>query len=518
MTEVRGTSAVPALGRRELTRWFWRQLTSMRTALFLLLLLAIAAVPGSLVPQRGVDARAVEAYFLDHPKSAPTLDRLGFFSVYTSPWFSAVYLLLMVSLVGCILPRSFVYLRALRARPPKAPRNFSRLPASATFETDASVEEVLAAGRRALGRARVDVVDGELSAERGFLREAGNLVFHISVVVVLVGVAFGTLFGYRGSAVVTEGHGFSNALTQYDEFGSGSLFRPDQLPPFSLDLDDMTTKFQPLGSQQAGAPRLFRARGTYTREPGADAEPFDITVNHPLQVDGTSVFLVGQGYAPVLKVTDANGDVVFNEAVPFLPSDSTYTSTGVVKVGDSEPEQLGFQGFFLPTAATGNDGASVSIYPAAANPLLGLFVWHGDLGLDEGTPQSVYILDKSKMEQYKQDNGKGFRVSLAPGQAQKLPDGSTIEFVDLKQFARFQISSAPLVQVPLIGIVAGLLGLVTSLSIKPRRTWIRARRDGSRTVVDVAVLDRVPRDDLPADLDAFVARFREAVGETKERA
>ncbi len=132
----------------------------MRTALFLLLLLAIAAVPGSLVPQRGVDARAVEAYFLDHPKSAPTLDKLGFFSVYTSPWFSAVYLLLMVSLIGCIVPRSFVYLRALRARPPKAPRNFSRLPASASFETSASVDEVIAAGRQALGRARVDVVDG----------------------------------------------------------------------------------------------------------------------------------------------------------------------------------------------------------------------------------------------------------------------------------------------------------------------------------------------------------------------
>ncbi|MEV7397582.1 cytochrome c biogenesis protein ResB [Aeromicrobium sp. NPDC092404] len=515
------SNAVPALGRRELTRWFWRQLTSMRTALFLLLLLAIAAVPGSLVPQRGVDARAVEAYFLDHPKSAPVLDKLGFFSVYTSPWFSAVYLLLMVSLIGCIVPRSFVYLRALRARPPKAPRNFARMPASASFETSASVDEVVAAGREALGRARVDVAERdqdvrEVSAERGYLREAGNLVFHISVVVVLVGVAVGTLFGYRGSAIVTEGQGFSNSLTQYDEFGSGSLFQADQLPPFSLKLETFTAKFQPLGSQQAGAPRLFRAEGTYTAEPGSDERTFDITVNHPLEIDGTSVFLVGQGYAPVLKVTDANGDVVFNEAVPFLPTDPSYTSNGVVKVPDAEPEQLGFQGFFLPTAASGADGASISVYPAAANPLLGLFVWHGDLGLDDGSPQSVYILDKSKMKQY-MNGEKGYRVSLQEGQAQKLPNGGTIEFVDLRQFARFQISSSPGVQVPLIGIVAGLFGLVMSLTVKPRRTWIRARREGSRTVVDVAVLDRVPRDDLPADLDAFLERFREALGETEEK-
>ncbi|MEJ7634597.1 cytochrome c biogenesis protein ResB [Aeromicrobium sp.] len=514
-------NAVSELGRRELTRWFWRQLTSMRTALFLLLLLAIAAVPGSLVPQRGVDARAVEAYFLDHPDSAPTLDRLGFFSVYTSPWFSAIYLLLMVSLIGCIVPRSFVYLRALRARPPKAPRNFSRLPASASFETAASLDEVLAAGRQALGRARIDVADGgpdmaELSAEKGFLREAGNLVFHISVVVVLVGVAVGTLFGYRGAAIVTEGDGFSNVLTQYDEFGSGSLFDPESLPPFSLDLDQFTAKFQTAGPQR-GAPRLFEAKGSFAPSPGATERMFDITVNHPLQIGSTSVYLVGQGYAPIIKVTDAKGNVVFNDAVPFLPTDSTYTSNGVVKVTGAEPEQLGFQGFFLPTAVTsGGADASFSAFPAPLNPFLGLFVWHGDLGLDDGTPQSVYILDKSKMEQY-MNGDKGFRISLSKGQVTDLPDGGTIQFVDLKQFARFQISSSPLVKVPLIGIVAGLLGLVMSLSIKPRRTWIRARRDGSRTVVDVAVLDRVPRDDLPADLDVFLERFRGALDETEEK-
>jgi cytochrome c biogenesis protein len=515
------SNAVSELGRRELTRWFWRQLTSMRTALMLLLLLAIAAVPGSLYPQRGVDARAVEQYFIDHPTSAPIMDNLGLFAVYSSPWFSAVYLLLMVSLVGCILPRSFVYLRALRARPPRAPRNFARLPASASFETDASDEDVLAAARTALGRARVDVADRdggvrELSAEKGFLREAGNLVFHISIVVVLVGVAVGTLFGYRGSVIVTDGGGqFANSLPQYDEFSSGTLFKSDDLPPFAITLDDVTARFQPFDSPQAGSPLEFRAQGTYSAKPGDDEKPFDITVNHPLSIGSTSVYLLGQGYAPVFRITDAQGDVVFNDAVPFLPADPTYTSNGIVKVPEAKPEQLGFQGFFLPTAVT-QDGVAVtrSAHPAAANPLVGLNVWHGDLGLDDGLSQSVFILDKTKMTQYK-DGDKAFRVSLAPGTVADLPDGGTIEFVELRQFARFQIGSAPLVKVPLFGIVAGLLGLMTSLTIKPRRTWIRTRREGSRTVVDVAVLDRVPRDDLPADLDDFLERFKDALGENK---
>jgi cytochrome c biogenesis protein len=495
----------------------------MRTALMLLLLLAIAAVPGSLYPQRGVDARAVETYFLDHPKLAPVLDNLGMFAVYSSPWFSAVYLLLMVSLIGCILPRSFVYLRAVRARPPKAPRNFSRLPASATFETDRSPEEVVAAAREALGRARIDVADRdgvrEVSAEKGFLREAGNLVFHVSIVVVLVGVAVGTLFGYRGSVIVTDGGGqFSNALPQYDEFSSGTLFSTSDMPSFSLTLDKVTARFQPFGSPQAGAPREFRAQGTYSPSRGAAEKPFDITVNHPLSIGSTSVYLLGQGYAPVFKITDATGKVAFDDAVPFLPADATYTSNGIIKVPEAKPEQLGFQGFFLPTAVTrGGKELTTSAHPAAANPLVGLNVWHGNLGLDDGRAQSVFILDKTKMKQYK-DGDANVRISLQPGMTADLPGGGTIQFTELRQFARFQISSSPLVKVPLFGIVAGLLGLMVSLTVKPRRTWVRTRREGSRTVVDVAVLDRVPRDDLPADLDDFLERFKDALGETEEKA
>ena len=507
----------PALKPREFGRWIWRQLTSMRTALFLLLLLALAAVPGSLIPQRGVDPQKVEVYFINHPSSAPVMDRFGLFSVYTSPWFSSIYLLLLVSLIGCIVPRSGVYYRALRARPPKAPRNFSRLPASATFETEAPVDQVLAAGRKTIGRARIDQVDDEIRAERGYLREAGNLIFHTCLVIVLVGVATGALYGYRGSAIVAEGSGFSNTLTQYDDFSSGALYDTENLTPFSLTLDKFRAKFQVSGPQR-GAPRSFKATGTYVPKPGEARKPFTITVNHPLDINGTSVFLVGQGYAPVIKVTNADGTVAFSGAVPFLPSDATYTSTGVIKVPDAKPAELGFQGFFLPTAVSVGKKAPVSIYPGAVNPLLGLFAYSGDLGLDNGTPQSVFILNKDKLKQFTNKNGTPLRLSLSPGQEATLPGGGTLQFVGLKTFVKFQFSSSPLLGIPLYGISIAILGLMMSLTIKPRRTWIRARREGSRTVVEIAVLDRVSRGDLPVSLDEFVERFKAALAEPKDEA
>ena len=117
----------PRLGPVGWARWAWRSLTSMRTALFLLLLLSIAAVPGSIFPQRSIDAGKVADFIASNPTTGPWLDRLGFFEVYSSVWFSAIYLLLVISLVGCIVPRSRLHWHTLRAKPPRAPRNLSRL-------------------------------------------------------------------------------------------------------------------------------------------------------------------------------------------------------------------------------------------------------------------------------------------------------------------------------------------------------------------------------------------------------
>ena len=80
---------VPELGAGGLARFAWRQLTSMRTALILLMMLGVAAIPGSLVPQRSQNPMAVRQYFIDDPQLARWIDRFSGFEVYSSPWFSA---------------------------------------------------------------------------------------------------------------------------------------------------------------------------------------------------------------------------------------------------------------------------------------------------------------------------------------------------------------------------------------------------------------------------------------------
>ena len=212
-------------------RWFWRQLTSMRTALFLLLLLALAAVPGSVYPQRSADPNGVRLYFSQQPELAQVLDSLQLFDVYTSVWFSAIYILLFVSLVGCVLPRTKVHLNALRAKPVKTPELLTRMPVHQIGSKKISLEDAQTVLKKR--GFRVAIQGNSVSAEKGYLKETGNLIFHYALLVVLIAIGIGGGYSYSGQRVLVEGETFVNNLASYDAFSPGPLFYEEELQPYS---------------------------------------------------------------------------------------------------------------------------------------------------------------------------------------------------------------------------------------------------------------------------------------------
>ncbi len=499
------------LSFRELLRWIWRQVTSMRTALLLLLLLALAAIPGSVIPQEGVDALKSSNWRADHPKLTPVYERLGLFSVYDSPWFSAIYILLMISLVGCIVPRTFHYWRGLRAKPPAAPRNLSRLPDHTSYTTDAEPDAVLERASVALRKRRYRlVVDGDaVSAERGYLREAGNLVFHLSVLVVLVGFAIGSLFGYKGGVIllVGEDYGFANNLTQYDDFDPGSLFDADKMEPFSFDIEDFDVEWVRDGPR-AGMARGFSSHLSYREDRDSESKEYDLRVNHPLSIGDTDVFLIGHGYAPVITVRDGSGEKVKSGPVTFLPTDQSFRSLGVVKASAAEPTQIGLEGEFYPTVAFSREtGSYYSLLGRPLDPMISMLVYTGDLNADES--QSVYALDKTSVNMLTKKDGAPYRVDLRPGESVKLPEGlGSVSFDGLERWNKVQISQTPGKLIALAGVVLALIGLLGSLFIRPRRLWVRARREGGGTLVEVAALDRSGGGDVAAVVDDLVIALR----------
>jgi cytochrome c biogenesis protein len=483
--DVGGRSQLSAVAR---LRWGWRQLTSMRTALILLFLLAVGSVPGSIVPQEGINPSGVQQYYLAHPALAPWLNRFGLFNVFAAPWFAAIYLLLFISLAGCVVPRTIKLARTARALPPPAPRNLARLPSSVRYETGLPPGEVLdaAAGYLRRLRFRLRRGDGWVSAEKGHRREAGNLLFHLALLGVLLSIGLGGVFGYKANRLLVQGTSFANTVTDLDVYHPGRLVSPTDLAPFTVALDHFDASYV-LSGPNRGQPSSFQAHISYASRPGDSTHPYDLQVNHPLVVDGVRVFLIGHGYAPVFKVTDGAGKVVFNQAVPFLAANTgTYLSEGVVKVPDAQPQQLGFIGVFLPTAVD-QGGQLESAFPAPLNPAVSLVSYAGNLGEGDGVPQSVYQLDTTGMHQ--------LAVAprpLAPGQSIKLPDGDgTLTFTGYTQWISLAITYDPGQLPALISAIAALAGLLLSFFVRRRRVFVRARTNADgRTVVDVGGLAR----------------------------
>jgi cytochrome c biogenesis protein len=487
--------AQPALGFVGYVRFFWRQLTSMRTALFLLMLLALAAIPGSLVPQTTADPNGVAQYKIEHPSLSPVLEKLQVFDTYTSVWFSAIYLLLFVSLIGCIIPRTKHHWQALRTQPPKTPARLGRLagyqrvPVGPEALADGttglpSVESAVTSAMTLLKRSgyRVQRFGDSVSAERGYLRETGNLVFHTALVGVLLAVGVGGGFSYTGQRLLVEGQTFSNVLGSYDSFNPGRWFSQSQLHGYNLTLDKFRTTYEQKNLNALGQATDYNATVT-ARTKGGTPTTSDIKVNDPLSIGGTNVYLLGNGYAMHVTVRDGDGNVAFEDDVPFLPADANYTSTGVIKVPDAEPDQLGMVGFFYPTAVKQATGAYASTYPDTENPLLTLQVYTGDLGLDDGVPRSVYQLDTKGLTQIAGRTAADASIELKPGQTKTLPKGAgSITFDGVKRYVSLDVHHDAS-QLWVAGFaVLTVLGLLTSLFVPRRRVWVKVvpntTRDG----------------------------------------
>ena len=489
--------AVPRLGGLDLLRWTWRQLTSMRIALTLLFLLSVAAIPGSLLPQREIDPTKVLQFYVSHKTWAPILDRLQLFDVFESVWFGAIYCLLFISLVGCILPRSFAHYKAMRATPPAAPRNLKRLPVHASFHTTAPADETLAAARKRLGgrRFRTTASGDWVSAEKGYLRETGNLIFHLSLLGILSAVAIGHFYGFKGARLITEGTGFCDTMAGYDSLTMGQAVGATDLPPFCVKLNKFTASYE-TSTDQFGQPRTFDAYVTYQATPTSAPRNVDLQVNKPITVNGTNIFLEGHGYAPVVTVKDGTGRVVYAGPTNFLGMDAMFTSSGAIKVPDASPKGLGFQGYLLPTALSVPGSMPASVFPAAQNPLLILAVYSGDLNMNGGEAQSVYTLDTSHMARVdvksKTDAAAGNAIELSVGQTETLPGGlGSITFTGVQQWAQLNIAYDPGQTLALGSAAAAVAGLLGSLGIRRRRIWVRVTElSGGVRLVEVAGLAR----------------------------
>jgi cytochrome c biogenesis protein len=513
------------------TRNTWRALTSMGTALALLFLLALGAIPGALLPQRSLNEAKVTEYLIEHPRTGPWLDRLQMFDVFSSFWFTAIYALLFISLVGCLLPRMIDHIRSLRAKPVAAPRKLSRLPKHTEREVSgepAALAETISG--RLTGWRRVTREDDgviEVSAEKGYLREFGNLVFHFSLLGLLVAVAVGKLFGYEGNVIVIAdgGPGFCSASpAAFDSFRAGNTVDGTSLNPICLRVNDFDARYLPSGQATSFAANIDYQAGDDLA--AGSWRPYRLEVNHPLRVGGDRVYLQGHGYAPTFTVTFPGGQTR-TATVQWRPEDPrTLLSSGVVRIdppGGTYPNaverrknQIAIEGLFAPTEQL--DGKLLSSsFPALNNPAVAIDIYRGDTGLDTGRPQSLFSLDRRLIEQGRLT--KLARVNLRAGETVRLDDGTIVRFDGAVPFVNVQVSHDPGQIWVLVFAMTMMAGLLVSLVIRRRRIWVRlTAADGAGTVnVELGGLARTDNSGWGDEFERLTQRLLADIGTAAEQ-
>ncbi|MEJ7650607.1 MAG: cytochrome c biogenesis protein ResB [Nakamurella sp.] len=481
----------PGRGRSVLQflRNTWRGLTSMRTALILLFLLALASMPGALLPQWSLNQTRTREYIEANPTWGPIANALGLFEVFASPWYAAIYLSLFLSLVGCLLPRCWDFAKQLRAEPVRTPRNLARMPLHTVHPVDDEPQVVADRVETALRRKHWRVVRRTepggvhtVSAEKGYLREVGNLVFHFSLLGLLVAVAIGKLFGYEGSVITRVGAEFcSTNPSQYDNFRPGLTVDGTDMQPFCVDLKTFDAKYSDSGQPLDYSVGLSYQFGSDPAT-GVNTDHFDpylLRVNEPLRMNGERLYLLGHGYAPEVQITFPDGQTRTASA-NFISNDPTLLSSGAIKITDPPgaslqdltQRQLALRGLFAPTAFLHGE-IMTSSYPAATKPGLAVAIYRGDLGLETGRSQSIYSIDENQVSTGKLKELE--RVNLYIGDTTTLDDGTKITFTGYRQWVSLQTSYDPGQTAALVFAITLLGGLMVSLTIKRRRVWFRVQ-------------------------------------------
>jgi cytochrome c biogenesis protein len=267
-------------------------LSSVRLTIPLLIVLAVASIFGTLIPQNGTPEEYLRIYKFSTYK---ILRILGFLDMYHAGWFIFLLTLLSLNLIVCSLNR-WPSVRRFFSQPEIKPGEgqWKAMAPGRRFFLSLPVKDCLAKIQDRLSdvfaRPRVLQDQGAwyLFAEKGKLSRLGFYCIHLSILIILLGAMIGSFFGFRGYVNIVEGEAADRVFLRSEQ----------QVQPlgFKVRLEQFSVSFYPTGT-----PREFKSTVTILEgERKILTEP--IRVNHPLTYKGISLYQSSYGVASVEKV------------------------------------------------------------------------------------------------------------------------------------------------------------------------------------------------------------------------
>jgi cytochrome c biogenesis protein len=450
------------------TGQLWHTLTSVRLALILILLIAVATLTGTLLDQvPGAVASDPVAYnrWLDGASNrygvfTDTMARLQLFRVFSSIWFRGLIALLVANIIVCTINRW----GSIRAQvfSPRVRMNavyFDRARLGATFNVTLPTATAAAAVRQGLRSAgyRSLTDDGEsvaMYADRFRLSRLGTFLTHLSLVLLLIGAIMGRVWGWKDDQfIVAEG--------------------ATQQVPLAKNVSVKLEQFQEEWYVE-GPPKDFSS-DLIIYDNGQEVKRGTTRVNSPLSYKGITFNQAFFGQVAVVEVKDAAGNDVFNEGVPL----AWKSNQGNRPVGFIEIPGQQFKGYVV--------------------------------GPEPGTYDAAVPLGTVRLELYDQTTNRTVAIENLPRNQDVQTQGLTFRFLRESQFTGLKVVKDPGVNVVWIASGLMVLGLVMVFWFPHRRLWALCspREDGG---ADVRLAAASQRDlGLEKDFEQVTAKVRRAL-------
>jgi len=411
---------------------------SLKLTIFLLILLAILSIIGTVITQNASSEDYIQRYGVSLYE---VLDFFNLFDMYHSLWFSAILLLLVVNLVACSLHRfPGVWNQFFRKASPVALEDsmvkilpyVERIPLAG--QTKTNLEEAIQSHfKREFHHLKRNETESAISlfSEKGRFSRLGVYIAHLSLIIILIGGLIGSFYGFKGFVNILEGE-------TVDQVGVRVKDKVVQKPiPFSVRCDDFKIAFYDVPGNQQYV-KEYTSILTIL-EKGKEVLKKTVQVNHPLHYEGLTFYQSSYGS--------------LQEATVGIQSKSKKEKI-LLKIHEGET---------LPIPTSNAFIRMVRYLPQFHNLGEGLQMI---LLRPNQPPQPLWALkDPSKIDQ---------------GDAEFIVN---FEGITIQEYTGLQVAKDPGVWVVWIGCTLLIVGLIVSFFFSHQRIWVRIPKEPRKQIV-----------------------------------
>jgi len=421
-------------------------LSSLKLTFTLLLIIALASILGTVIPQQ---YEGGESFSHLSPGLIKAFNSLQLFDMYHSVWFIILMCLLSLNLIVCSVNRFPTSWKLFRKIPPlDTGKHFEDLSPDRVLIIEKKRNEVIERLenlflRRYKRVRRKDTANTTLFyGEKGAYSHLGVYIIHLSILIFISGAIIGSLFGFNAYVNIPEGESTNTV----------NLGRREGVK--RLDFTVRCDKFS-IAYYDNGMPKEYRSDVSFLKDNKAIYQG-PLLVNHPITFDGIKFYQASYGSIPggqaYITIKKGNGE---GTTVAVKLKDSLY-----LKEKDAKVTILRIEDNIMDM------GPAVLLNIQSPERNMRLWVFKDIEKIKKGIPGLFEKVPK-------------FNPGLFKPYYFKLKN------IETKYYTGLQLSHDPGASIVAIGAFFIMIGLIITFFSSHKRLWVRLDEKEGRTRVMV---------------------------------